>query len=213
MIPEFIKPLARPFYLYYLRLVGGPPPEWEGLRLYPRFVLPGDVVIEVGARIGGGTILLSNLAKHVYSFEPNPYSFRHLKTFTRKKTNVTIFQYGCGAENGEALLNLMENRKFTQIATINIRNDIKFTRKEKIKIIKLDDFEFELKPTILIVDCEGYELEVLKGAKKILNDVKKILVEIHPSPDGTSTLEPIISEFKDYNIDTKVCPGWVVVTK
>ena len=72
MVPKFLKPLARHFYPYYLRLIGGPPPETEGLTLYPRFVLPSDVVIEVGARIGGGTLLLSNLAKHVYSFEPNP---------------------------------------------------------------------------------------------------------------------------------------------
>jgi len=213
MIPKFLKPLARPFYPYYLRLIHTPPPETEGLILYPRFVLPSDVVIEVGARIGGGTLLLSNLAKHVYSFEPNPSSFRHLKTFTKKKTNVTIFQCGCGAENGEALLNLLENDKLSNIASIKNRKDVKFTRKEKIKIIKLDDFEFELKPTILIIDCEGYELEVLKGAKKILNEVNKVLVELHPGLDGTSTLEPIISEFKDYSIDTKVCPGWVVVTK
>ena len=87
MIPKFLKPLARPFYFYYLRLTSGPPPEEEGLTLYPRFVIPSDVVIEVGARIGGGTLLLSSLAKHIYSFEPNPHSFRFLKAFTKKKTS------------------------------------------------------------------------------------------------------------------------------
>jgi len=213
MIPTFLKPLARPFYFYYLRLTSGPPPEEEGLTLYPRFVLPSDVVIEVGARLGGGTLLLSSLAKHIYSFEPNPHSFRFLKAFTKKKSNVTIFQCGCGAENEKTLLNLMENRKITNIASIKGRNDVKFTRKEKIKIIKLDDFEFDLKPTMLIIDCEGYEIEVLKGAKKILDETDKVLVELHAMLDGKSTLELVISELEDYNINTKVWPGWLVATK
>ncbi len=213
MIPKFLKPLARPFYFSYLRLIGGPPPEEEGLTLYPRFVIPSDVVIEVGARIGGGTLLLSSLAKHIYSFEPNPHSFRFLKAFTKKKSNVTIFQCGCGTENGEAILNLMEDRKFTHIASIKNRKDVKFTRKEKIKIIKLDDFEFDLKPTMLIIDCESFETEVLKGAEKILNEIKKVLVEIHHPPGRTPTLQTVISELEDYNINTKVCPGWVVATK
>ncbi len=213
MIPKFLKPLARHFYPYYLRLIHTPPPETEGLTLYPRFVLPSDVVVEVGARIGGGTLLLSNLAKHVYSFEPNPSSFRFLKAFTKKKSNVTIFQCGCGAENGEALLNLLENDKLSNLASIKNRKDVKFTRKEKIKIIKLDDFEFDLKPTTLIIDCEAFEIEVLKGAEKILNEIKKVLVEIHHTPDRTPTLQTVISELEDYNINTKVCPGWVVATK
>ncbi len=107
----------------------------------------------------------------------------------------------------------MENRKITNIASIKGRNDVKFTRKEKIKIIKLDDFEFDLKPTMLIIDCESFETEVLKGAEKILNEVKKVLVEIHHPPGRTPTLQTVISELEDYNINTKVCPGWVVATK
>ena len=158
-------------------------------------------------------LLLSNLAKHVYSFEPNPSSFRFLKAFTKKKSNVTIFQCGCGAENGEALLNLLENDKLSNLASIKNRKDVKFTRKEKIKIIKLDDFEFDLKPTMLIIDCEGYEIEVLKGAKKILDETDKVLVELHTLLDGKSTLELVISELEDYNINTNVCPGWFVATK
>ena len=213
MIPKFLKPYAKPFLPYYLRLIKTRQPERSGLTLYPRYVLPSDIVIEVGARIGGGTLLLSNLAKHVYSFEPNPNSFRCLKACTNKKSNVTIFQSGCGDENGEALLNLLENDKLSYQASIKTRKGVKYDRKEKIKIIKLDDLEFDLKPTILILDCEGFEMEVLKGAKKRLNEIKKVLVEFHRLSDGTSTLQSVISELKDFNINTNVWPGWVVATK
>ena len=105
---------------------------------------PSDVVIEVGTNIGGGTLLLSSLAKHVYSFEPNPHSFRFLEAFTKKNRNVTLFQYGCGAENMETTLNLMEDNKLTNLASIKNRNDVQYDRKEKIKIIKLDVFKLLL---------------------------------------------------------------------
>lgn len=213
MIPKFLKLYAKPFFPYYLRLTQIPKPEISSLTQYPRYVLPSDIVIEVGARIGGGTLLLSNLAKHVYSFEPNPDSFCYLKAFTEKKSNVTIFQSGCGDENGEALLNLLENGKLSYKASIKTRKGVKFDRKEKIKIIKLDDLEFDLKPTTLILDCEGFEIEVLKGAKKRLSEIKKVLVEFHRLSDGTSTLQSVISELKDFNINTNVWPGWVVATK
>jgi len=216
LIPKFLKPFTKPLRPYYLPLYMKflkPKPDPEGLQLYPHFVTMNDVVIEVGSGIGGSTVLLSKMAKHVYSFEPNPYSFKLLKYFTKKKKNVTVFEYGCGDENKETTLNLMENNLYSTITSIKNRKDVQYTKKEIVKIIRLDDFEFGIKPTMLILDCTGYENEVIKGSRKILEKIDKVLVELHSTLYVKNILKNIKLELEDFNQSIDDSTGWLIATK
>ena len=52
---------------------------------------------------------------------------------------------------------------------------------EEVETTDLDTYaeQQNLHPTFIKIDVEGYEFEVLKGARKILETTPKILLEIH----------------------------------
>jgi len=181
------------------------------LEFYPQYVNSNDVVVEVGARVGGGTIQLSKSAKHVYSFEPNSDSCKLLKNNTKDAKNVTIFNVALGEKQDEATLNVPKYMKYSHVGTLKKRKDFEYEVKQKVKVNRMDSFNFPLSPTVLIIDCEGFEEEVLKGAGKILNTVKKVLVETHNYPDEPSSEGKVKSLLSDFN--TKYKDGWVIATK
>jgi hypothetical protein len=57
---------------------------------------------------------------------------------------------------------------------------IHFTDKETVQMIKLDDFDYDVKKYNFInIDVQGYELEVFKGAINKLNNIQYIMTEIN----------------------------------
>ncbi len=52
----------------------------------------------------------------------------------------------------------------------------------------LDDFKFDLAPTSLVIDCEGYEVEVLKG-RGLSSSLRSVFVETHVLSNGEATTE------------------------
>ena len=131
-----------------------PEAEVTAQKLFPSFVGKDDVVVEVGADIGGGTLVLSRLSKQVYAFEPNPYAFSKLQHATRRKRNVQILNLGAGATEETIRL------KLPQLA-----NMPRGSRTAPVRLVKLDDMKFGLAPSCLVIDCGGSELDVLKGAE------------------------------------------------
>lgn len=202
MIPRRLRPLIHPLRHYYYPLIGKrielPQSETSARLLYPKFINSTDNVIEVGARTGGGTLLLSELANHVYSFEPIRFSFRMLRQNTRKCQNVTSYNYAVGNMNGEATLNLPIGQEHPYVASTKKLIGYEYRRRQRVKMLKLDDVSFPLKPTSLVIDCEGHEAEVLDGAKNLLPNLRNVLIETHTLSDGTETLPAVRSKLAKY---------------
>ncbi len=55
-------------------------------------------------------------------------------------------------------------------------------------------------PTLLKMDVQGYELEVLKGAERTLESVEAVLAEVsfYPFADGLPTVEEIIIWLREH---------------
>ena len=57
---------------------------------------------------------------------------------------------------------------------------IKFPRKEKVKMVRLDECEIDPADyNFMNIDVQGYELEVLKGAENLLNNIDYVYTEIN----------------------------------
>lgn len=57
---------------------------------------------------------------------------------------------------------------------------IKFTSKELVEMIRLDDLNIDMsKYNFINIDVQGYELEVFKGGKKTLENIDYIMAEIN----------------------------------
>jgi FkbM family methyltransferase len=149
----------------------------------------GDVFWDVGANVGWFSLYASRLVGKtgsVASFEPAPDVFSLLQANTRQVANIKTIRVGIGNRNGNATFCAHGAssaasfiREVTEInssyhANIPIR-DI------DVSIRTLDSFADLPYPSLLKIDVEGFELEVLRGASDLLMNMHpKLIIEIHP---------------------------------
>lgn len=142
--------------------------------------------IDVGANIGmySWEVLKNSPKRKILAFEPDPLNFELLERTLREYDfeNIEIYPF--------ALSNKNQKVSFYQdtitSATGNICGSDKTwienylgTNASKISIEtkRLDSFKGEkLVPSLIKVDVEGHELEVLEGAEAIIAQVKPIMI-------------------------------------
>jgi FkbM family methyltransferase len=149
------------------------------LAILSRFVKPGHTFVDVGTNLGFITGIASKLvgsAGQVHSFEPSPVVHAKLLGVieANKWSNVTPHNVGCGAVVGELKLasptGSSGNATLTQTTTT-------MGPVQDVKIVVLDNY---LSPVIsrldfLKIDTEGFEDQVLEGARQLIETYKPII--------------------------------------
>ncbi len=153
------------------------------------------IIFDVGANKGDYSLECVKFVKNseIYAFEPSKKAFEIFKK-NLKNTKVQSYNFGFGEKEKEGTL--FYDDEGTALASLYNRKldyrKIYFTKKKKIKIKTIDSFCKENsidKIDLLKIDVEGNELNVLKGAKKMIKDKK---------------IKKIQFEFGGCNIDSKV---------
>ena len=153
-----------------------------------------EYFIDVGAHKGEFlTYILLLDYKKIYCFETQKKIFKILHKNFKNKKNVKLFNLGLADKSSK--LKFYEN-KLTSTSTFSRGNNTLFTKlknlilnsknsyidKYFVTTRKLDEIFIDKKifDIFLKIDVEGFELNVLKGAKDILSKkVKYVLVERH----------------------------------
>jgi FkbM family methyltransferase len=160
----------------------------------------GCVVVDVGANIGYYTILLADKVGKkgkVYAFEPDSTSFDILEKNIKanKLENVVAIKAAAGSREGKLELykseeNLGDHKLYGK------------GKKEIVKVIRLDDFIKE-KVDLIKIDTQGWEPEVIEGAKEIIKKWKPVMfLEYSPASyraaklDGKKMMEFCKAEYK-----------------
>jgi len=134
------------------------------------------IVLDVGANFGQLSVLLSKCKKNVevYSFEASKYIFEILKKNIQiNNANVKLFHNLVGNETEQELfIKKLSISKFNtygsnMIEKTEIKDENSFNI-EKINSIRIDDIPFEKKISLMKIDVQGYDLEVLKGSKRTI---------------------------------------------
>ncbi len=185
---------------YYSALRSGlKDPDRETVE-FSDYLSSNDVVIEVGANMGAGSLLIARKVKRVYAFEPNPYSFSCLRFYTRHVHNIVIYNYGVGEVEKEADLNYTEHRA-GRGSSLKELKDVPYSGKIRVKLVPLDTIRFDEPPTALFLDCEGYEVEALRGADRILKskELRNIFVDSHQLANGEQVLDSVKDLLSQYS--------------
>jgi FkbM family methyltransferase len=142
--------------------------EFEKQMLFVDSVWPGEVVFDIGAHVGFYTLLASELIGpdgRVYAFEPASrnlfYISRHMKL--NHCDNVRIFAMAVGKERGVS--NFEEGRDSSQGHLSSCGGGL------LVSVVSLDELlaaEAIPIPDCMKIDVEGAELEVLEGARLML---------------------------------------------
>lgn len=150
-----------------------------------------DVCLDIGANIGYYVLQEARLARKVYAIEPVKESVELLSknVAVNNYKNVEIFQLACGQENFKGFINVSEKRNWSSMYASNGRD---FVRRDSIDIVMVDEFlKGKEIPTFIRMDVEGYEYEIIKGMKGLLESNKplKIFIEFHFDILGEKTVE------------------------
>lgn len=144
-------------------------------------IRPGDVVIDIGAHIGGYMCKASQIVGNgkVLAFEPSPHTFDALtqNAALNRASNVDIQNLAVSSKTGE-----------TRILHLNESNpaDNSFFKKGQaevpVKTITLKDI-FDRhdisRCNVLKMDCEGAEYEILLTGDNVLDKIDRIILEYH----------------------------------
>jgi FkbM family methyltransferase len=137
---------------------------------------PGMTVLDLGAHHGLYTLLASKRVApggKVFAFEPSPRERRALRQHVLLNLcrNVTIQGLALGSENTRANLFVVEG---SQTGCNSLRPPDVFcvTSPVRVRVIRLDDWLDSQRidqVDFIKLDVEGAELDVLKGAERLLN--------------------------------------------
>ena len=141
-------------------------------------------IIDVGSNKGQFSILAKSLFPEVniFSFEPQIKYLNLQKTILGRK-RIKYFNFGLGNTKTKKFFYITHREDSSSfLEPTQIKMDKYKTKKiEKISIKKLDEIikKSEIKrPSIMKLDVQGYELEVLKGSKNLLKYIDFIVTEI-----------------------------------
>ena len=151
------------------------------LELADIFLAENSILVDIGANIGSFSIPLAKAHPgiEVHAFEPNPAALeRFQKNISINRVeNVFVKELAVGRQTGEFEFWAFENR---DLALSTFRSPPKEgSRKIKVRMVRLDDLDLEGKRVCVIkIDTQGYESEVLEGARGLIQrDRPPILLE------------------------------------
>ena len=189
--------------IYYVSLM-----EFDEMMFLISYTKSSDVLCDIGANIGTYSITLGLLTKcKVFAFEPDEVNFNRLKNNVELNDldNIIIKKIACSDKVGK--IGFSQDK--SAISHIKLSN-----KKNLVDTTTIDyffDYQNSLNyPTIIKIDCEGFESLIVKGMLEVLNSKNKpnvVLIELrgHGLKYGYDELEIYNSliklGYKSYGFD------------
>lgn len=157
--------------------------ELEDMAFTLHFLRPGDVFADVGANVGSYSILAAGAAgADVHAFEPVPQTFANLETNIRTNdllARCTLHRFGVGAEASELVMT-SEGDSANRV----LRPGETADNTVRVRVRRLDDLLAGTVPTLVKVDVEGFEREVLAGGPATFAKTQAAIVEVWKDHDA-----------------------------
>ena len=154
-------------------------------------VIPNNI-IDVGANVGQFSVACHHLLKspNIYAFEPLPECFSKLEKNIRKFSNVRTYNFALGEFCGKTEFHVSSHSHSSSILKMEPLHSEAFPQSKQKEIINIQvktlDTIFEntnlVGSTLLKIDVQGYEANVVKGGKEVLKRVDFILLEVSLKP-------------------------------
>ena len=180
-ITKLTKCLSNPkFYKAYLY---GVSPLFE-LAAFIKQISYAKTLIDVGSNKGQFSLMTRKFFPNImiHSFEPQ-IEILNLQKKVLGTNNINYYNFALGREKKELELYITKRKDSSSVLRPILSNNKNYiiNEKKKISVKKLDellDFKSIEKPSIIKLDVQGYELEVLKGSENTLDYIDYVIAEI-----------------------------------
>lgn len=215
-------------WIYFLRNGGGihgkfknwkegdPEREPAFAHVFRSEIVPGMVLIDVGANLGYYSLVAAGLMKgrgKIFAIEPDPYNAVLLKKATslylatnKNGTPIEVYEIALSSSRGEIdfytakasnLSSVTKTEHSGERITVSCETLSRFAGFRKLWRGNEGVF--------LRMDIEGHEVEALKGALTFLKKdfPCKIFIEVHPQFYKTDGLDKVLEKIIKFGFDTK----------
>lgn len=189
--------------------------ETQESRQIGKIIQEGEVVLEIGAGIGFISTLIARnpLTRRVVSYEANPSLITKIQqTLTDNIPNVS--------KNWEVRNAVLMNGQLPDSIRFYVHKDFwasslepseSAVRIEQVRAERFNAVLADLKPTMIVCDIEGGELDLFKNAD--LSGVRKVYMEVHQRRIGRRGMKDLFNYFhaRDFHYDQSHSEGSVVL--
>lgn len=142
-------------------------------------------IVHIGAHYGEEIVeYVNNGIQNIVLFEPLLDNFNVLKQRVQNlNANIQGHQIALGSEKKTAVMNLSSNNLESSSLLkpklhLEHHAHVKFEGTEEVEVDILDNYDL-CSINFINMDVQGYELEVLKGAVKTLNQIDYVYCEVN----------------------------------
>jgi FkbM family methyltransferase len=159
--------------------------------------LVGDAqrAIDIGANTGLYTYALSRLCNQVEAFEPLPWVFQETSAYARP--NINFYNFGISDHQGDLNLHVPLFNGKPSGALASFRDLYEEHETISVPVRRLDDFKFS-DVSLIKIDVEGYETQVIDGAIETIRSSKpNLLIEIEQRHLGDRLIDNVFKQVLD----------------
>ena len=151
---------------------------------------------DIGANIGNHSLFFRQFYTKVFSFEPNPRTFKVLSLNAELMDNITCFDFGLSDTARNAFLNI--NAGNVGGSHLSADEAFRSNTQQEIKLETLDALaeSFQGKLGLVKIDVEGHELAVLKGGTALLARDKPVIFFEQQIENFDNGISPVYEHLK-----------------
>jgi len=155
--------------------------EFNDMGFSLHFLRPADLFLDIGANVGAYTVLAAGVAgARVVSFEPIPSTFKRLvDNVNINNLSASVDLKNVGLASFAGTLVFSEDR--------DAENHVLYAPElcgraaTVVSVFPLDELMGELRPTMIKMDVEGFETEVIRGGEHTFGSptLEVVLIELN----------------------------------
>jgi len=186
--------------------------EWEEktLDICKQILKSDSIVVEVGSHIGSHTVPISRMCGKVFAFEMQRLIFQLLNANLMLNGRLNVYTHSNPVSNESSTIKLAEmNWGASEENKLNTGNgkfaNLKHDKGYPTKIVTLDEELGHLKQiSLLKLDAEGEEVNILKGSKEIIKKFKPHILTEFGERNIADLRELLKDEYELFDVSSKI---------